>query len=141
MVLTLILLAATISQPIYQNIMLRAREAALRDTLFSTRSMIDRFTLDLKRPPESLAEMVEAGYLGDVPIDPITRSSQTWLVETEDFPLAGNESVLGIVNVHPSADGLRPDLPRRHALQQLVVRPGAMDRERRTPCPASAAKS
>ena len=51
MVLTLILLAASIAQPIYQNIMLRAREAALRDTLYSMRVMIDRFTLDNKRPP------------------------------------------------------------------------------------------
>ena len=42
MVLTLILLAASIAQPIYQNIMLRAREAALRDTLYTMRVMIDR---------------------------------------------------------------------------------------------------
>jgi type II secretory pathway pseudopilin PulG len=49
MVLTLILIAASISQPIYQNMMLRAREAALRDTLYTVRSMIDRITLDNKR--------------------------------------------------------------------------------------------
>ena len=48
-VLTLILIAASISQPIYQNMMLRAREAALRDTLYTVRSMIDRITLDNKR--------------------------------------------------------------------------------------------
>jgi len=84
MVLTLILLAASISQPIYQNMMLRAREAALRDTLFTMRSMIDRFTLDIKRPPESLNEMVEKGYLGDIPVDPLTHSQQTWQVETEE---------------------------------------------------------
>ncbi len=53
-VLTLILIAATITQPIYQNIMVRAREAALRDTLYSMRVMIDRFTLDNKRPPNPL---------------------------------------------------------------------------------------
>ena len=51
MVLTLILLAATITQPIYQNMILRAREAALRDTLFTLRSMIDRYTLDNHRAP------------------------------------------------------------------------------------------
>ena len=104
MVLTLILLAAAIAQPIYQNIMLRAREAALRDTLYTMRVMIDRFTLDNKRPPESLGEMVEAGYLGDVPIDPITHTNENWHVETEDFPLSDNESVLGIVNVHSGSD-------------------------------------
>ena len=104
MVLTLILLAATITQPIYQNMILRAREAALRDTLFTLRSMIDRFTLDNKRPPASLEEMVEMGYLGDIPIDPITRSNQTWFVESEDFPLLGQESVVGIVDVHSGSD-------------------------------------
>jgi hypothetical protein len=59
---------------------LRAREAGLRDTLFTMRAMIDRFTLDNKRPPESLDELVEKGYLGDIPIDPLTRSKETWRV-------------------------------------------------------------
>jgi general secretion pathway protein G len=99
-VLTLILLAAAISQPIYQNMMLRAREAALRDTLYTMRSMIDRFTLDNKRPPESLDEMVQKGYLGDVPIDPLTHSNETWQLGTEDFPMSEQQSILGIVNVH-----------------------------------------
>ena len=68
------------------------------------RSMIDRFTLDNQRPPASLEEMVETGYLGDVPMDPVTRSQNTWLVEVEDFPLSGQESILGIVNVHSGSD-------------------------------------
>ncbi len=89
MVVTLILITATITQPIYQNIVIRAREAALRDTLFTMRSMIDRFTLDNQRPPASLEEMAEAGYLGDVPIDPFTHSNRTWLAETDDFPQSG----------------------------------------------------
>jgi len=55
MVLTLILIAARLTQPIYQNIILRAREAALRDTLYTMRSLIDRFTLDNKRPPPAVA--------------------------------------------------------------------------------------
>jgi general secretion pathway protein G len=63
-----------------------------------------------KRPPESFDEMVEVGYLGEVSIDPITRSNETWQVETEGFPLSGNGSVLGLVNVHtasgqPSLEG------------------------------------
>ena len=93
-VLTLILLAASISQPIYQNMMLRAREAALRDTLYTLRSMIDRFTLDNRRPPESLGEMVEKGYLGDIPVDPFTHSQETWQVESEDFPMSGQEAAV-----------------------------------------------
>ena len=76
----------------------------MRDTLFTVRSMIDRFTLDNQRPPASLEEMVEAGYLGDIPIDPFTHSNQTWLVEATDFPQSGETSTLGIVNVHSGSD-------------------------------------
>ena len=68
------------------------------------RSMIDRFTLDNKRPPASLEEMVEAGYLGDIPIDPFTSSNRTWLLETADFPLSGQESILGILDIHSGSD-------------------------------------
>ena len=50
------LILASFAIPAYTNIMLRAREAVLRDDLFTMRSMIDRFTLDNKRPPASLDE-------------------------------------------------------------------------------------
>jgi general secretion pathway protein G len=46
MVVTLILIVATISAPIYRTITIRTREALLRDHLFTLRTVIDRFTLD-----------------------------------------------------------------------------------------------
>lgn len=104
MVMVLILLAATISQPIFQNVITHSREAALKDTLFTLRSMIHRFTLDHQRPPESLEEMVEKGYLGEVPLDPITRSRDTWFVDTEDFQLSSIETTLGVTDVHSGSD-------------------------------------
>ncbi len=103
-VVAVILILASFAIPAYQNIIVRSREAVLRDDLFTMRSMIDRFTLDNKRPPAALEELAEKGYLGEVPTDPITRSKETWLVDSEDFPLSGNESVLGIVNVHSGSD-------------------------------------
>ena len=103
-VVAVILILATFAIPAYQNVVVRSREAVLRDDLFTMRAMIDRFTLDNKRPPASLEELAEKGYLGEVPTDPITRSKETWLVDTEDFPLTGSESVLGIVNVHSGSD-------------------------------------
>ena len=60
-VLALLLIFASFALPTYQNIVLRAREAALRDDLYTMRSMIDRFTLDNRRAPASLDELVEAG--------------------------------------------------------------------------------
>jgi len=62
-VVTLILIVASIATPIYQTCVLRAREAVLRDHLFTLRALIDRFTLDNGRAPARLEELVEKGYL------------------------------------------------------------------------------
>jgi len=72
MVVTLILFVASIATPIYQTCVLRAREAVLRDHLFTLRALIDRFTLDNGRAPAHLEELVEKGYLGQLPTDPFT---------------------------------------------------------------------
>ena len=99
-VLALLLIFASFAVPTYQNIVLRTREAALRDDLYTMRSMIDRFTLDNKRPPASLEELVEAHYLGAIPSDPFTRSTDTWQVEFEEVPVASDQAASGIVDVH-----------------------------------------
>ena len=58
-VVTLILILATISQPYYRTVIVRAREAALRQDLFTLRAQIDRFTADYHRAPASLQELVK----------------------------------------------------------------------------------
>jgi len=57
-VVTLILIVASIATPIYQTCARRAREAVLRDHLFTLRALIDRFTLDNGRAPFRLEEQV-----------------------------------------------------------------------------------
>jgi general secretion pathway protein G len=74
MVVTVILIVASIATPIYQTCATRAREAVLRDHLFTLRALIDRFTLDNGRAPARLEELVEKGYLGRLPTDPFTGS-------------------------------------------------------------------
>ena len=74
MVVTVILIVASIATPIYQTCATRVREAVLRDHLFTLRSLIDRFTLDNGRAPLRLEELVEKGYLGRLPTDPFTGS-------------------------------------------------------------------
>ena len=103
-VLALLLIFASFALPTYQTIVLRAREATLRDDLYTMRSMIDRFTLDNKRPPASLEELVEAHYLGAIPSDPFTRSTDTWQVEFEEVPVASDQAASGIVDVHSGSD-------------------------------------
>ena len=110
-VLTLILILASFAFPTYQVAIIRAREAVLRDDLFTMRSLIDQFTLDKQRPPQSLDELVEAGYLrGGVPADPFTRSNQTWQVDFEDVAVPGStQAVPGIVDVHSGSEEVSLD--------------------------------
>jgi general secretion pathway protein G len=98
MVVTVILIVASISTPIYMTAMVRAREAVLRDDLFTLRSLIDRFTLDNRRAPARLEELVEGGYVGRIPTDPFTGSNETWQEEKEDAPLSPKQTSPGIVD-------------------------------------------
>src|SRR5271157_4827240 len=87
-VLTLLLILATMSMPIFQLAIVHAREAVLKDDLYTLRKLIDEFTLDKQHPPTSLDDLVEAGYLrGGIPVDPFTGSSETWRTDIEDVPL------------------------------------------------------
>lgn len=100
-VLTLILVLASLAMPTYRVAIIRAREAVLRDDLYTMRKLIDEFTLDKQHPPATLDELVEAGYLrGGVPIDPFTGSNQTWQVVSENVPISLDQSLPGIVDVH-----------------------------------------
>jgi general secretion pathway protein G len=109
-VLVLILVIVSMATPMYDRAVHRAREAALRDDLFTMRQMIDQFTLDKQRPPQSLEELVEAGYLrGGVPEDPMTRSRDTWRVDYEDVMVGSNQAIPGIVDVHSGSDEISSD--------------------------------
>jgi general secretion pathway protein G len=104
-VLTLILILASFTMPSFHVAIVHAREAALRDDLYTMRKMIDEFTIDKQRPPTSLDELVEAGYLrAGIPVDPFTGSNQTWHVDMEDVPISPEQATAGIVDVHSGSD-------------------------------------
>ena len=104
-VLTLIMILASFALPTYQRAILRAREAVLREDLFTMRKVIDEYTLDKQYPPTTLDDLVSAGYLrGGIPADPFTESNQTWQVVTEDVPLSPSQSAFGIVDVHSGSE-------------------------------------
>ena len=103
-VLTLLLILATMSMPIFQLAIVHAREAVLKDDLYTLRKLIDEFTLDKQRPPSSLDDLADAGYLRSVPVDPFTGSNQTWRTDVEDVPLNPSQAASGIVDVHSGSD-------------------------------------
>ena len=104
-VMVLIMILAAMAVPTYEVAVTRAREAVLKDDLFTMRKLIDQYTLDKQQPPESLDDLVQAGYLrGGLPVDPFTGSNQTWQVDTEEVPLTAQQMVPGIVDVHSGSD-------------------------------------
>jgi len=109
LVVTVILIVASIATPIYRSVVVRAREAVLRDHLCSLRTLIDEFTKDYGRAPYRLEELVEKHYLGRLPTDPFTGSNETWQEVKEDAPLSPTQTSLGIIDVHSGSNDLALD--------------------------------
>jgi general secretion pathway protein G len=104
-VLVLILILASFAMPMYHVAVVHAREAVLRDDLFTMRKLIDQYTIDKQHPPSSLDDLVDAGYLrGGLPVDPFTESNETWVADIEDVPISADQSTSGVVDVHSGSD-------------------------------------
>lgn len=69
---------ATLAEPSFQGAVNKAREAALRQNLFTIRDTIDQYKADRGKYPQNLMELKSAGYLKRIPVDPFTRSESTW---------------------------------------------------------------
>jgi general secretion pathway protein G len=109
-VMTIILILASMVTPTYHIAIVRAREATLRDDLYTMRNLIDQYTLDKQHPPAALQDLVDDGYLrGGLPVDPFTQSNETWHVDLEDVPLSPTQTVAGIVDVHSGSDEVSSD--------------------------------
>lgn len=92
-VFTLIGILVGLGIPQYKNAVKRAREATLKENLYVMRNLIQQYYSDKQKYPLTLFTLVEEGYLKQIPIDPITRSSETWQeiqeTLTDDDLLAG----------------------------------------------------
>ena len=108
-VISIILILVSISVPIYSNSVIHSKEAVLRDDLFTMRSVIDQYTLDKVKAPQSLQDLVAAGYLKSIPKDPITGSVDTWQATTDDTIMDPSQSQPGITDVHSGASGVGTD--------------------------------
>ena len=108
-VMTLVIILASISMTQYRNTQTRAAEAVLKEDLFRMRDAMDQFYADKNKWPADLAELVSEGYMREVPEDPITKSRDTWQT-TQAEPDAGNPaSAGGVDNVHSGSDATALD--------------------------------
>jgi general secretion pathway protein G len=107
-VISIMLILMAIALPMYNQSIVRAREAVLRQDLFTLRQIIDQYTLDKQKAPQSLDDIVQAGYLKRIPSDPMTGQSN-WEVVQEDVMEAVEQQEPGISDVHSASSATSSD--------------------------------
>jgi general secretion pathway protein G len=108
-VMTIILILTAIAVPAYQASVRAAREAVLKEDLQTMRAAIDSYTADKEKAPQTLDDLVQDGYLREIPEDPMTHSRETWSTETGDALHSLDQTDPGIDNVHSGSQDTGTD--------------------------------
>ena len=106
-VITIILILIGIAAGRYEKSVMRAREATLKQDLQAMRQSIDNYTLDKQAAPQSLDDLVQAGYLRMVPKDPMTGAAD-WAQQYDSVVLSPDQSSTGLVDVHSNSSKVSP---------------------------------
>ena len=104
-VVAIVGILVTLAIPMFQQSAMKAKEAALKQNLFTMRAVIDQFYADRGDYPESLESLVEEKYLRAIPVDPFTKSASTWN-EIYEEQEEGDDSPAGVYDVKSGSDGL-----------------------------------
>jgi general secretion pathway protein G len=102
MAIVVILIATAIPQ--YQKSLIRAKESVLKNNLFTIRMMIDEYSYDKQKAPQTLQDLVQEGYLREIPRDPLTGNSSSWRTIQEDATQATSSAEPGIFDVRSGSD-------------------------------------
>jgi general secretion pathway protein G len=106
-VITIILILIGIAAGRYEKSVMRAKEATLKQDLQAMRQSIDNYTLDKQAAPQSLEDLVQAGYLRMVPKDPMTGVAD-WVPQYDSVVLSPEQSSTGMVDVHSNSSRVSP---------------------------------
>lgn len=106
-VISILVILALIAMSQYKNTVLAAKEATLKEDLFTLRKMIDQYAADKAKLPQSLEDLKAAGYIHEVPVDPFTEQAD-WRTESGEDP-GSTTGDSGIVNVFSNAEGSGSD--------------------------------
>ena len=102
-VMAIISILVAVAVPMYQRSVLRAKESVLRQNLFSLRTVLDEYTYDKAKAPQSLQDLVTEGYLRQIPMDPVTAEAD-WTTIQEDAITSVNQTEPGIFDVRSKSD-------------------------------------
>ena len=108
-VMSLIVILASIGLTVYANSVTRAKEAVLKEDLYRMRQAIDQYYADKNRYPESLDVLVSEKYLRALPVDPFTTSPETWQTVQADIEPGNITAAPGIYDVKSGAPGTALD--------------------------------
>ena len=108
-VMLIIGILLTIAVPSYKAAIRAAQESVLKEDLHVMRSAIDQYTMDKQKAPQSLQDLVDAGYLRQIPMDPMTRTTDAWVTDQSDAMHSLDQSEPGIDDVHSSDQGTGSD--------------------------------
>jgi general secretion pathway protein G len=103
-VISIIVILISLAIPHFQKSILHAQETALRQDLYTMRLLIDQYTLDKQKAPQSLQDLVDAGYIKQLPRDPFTNSRESWVPVADDSIQSPDQTEPGIIDVHSSSD-------------------------------------
>jgi len=94
----------SVAIPIYSRSIVRAKESVLKNNLFTMRTVIDEFTYDKQKAPQTLNDLVSDGYMRQIPVDPITGTADSWKIIMEDSGSSVNQNEAGIFDVRSGSD-------------------------------------
>jgi general secretion pathway protein G len=103
-VMAIISVLVSIAVPIYQKSLQRTKETLLKNNLFTLRNVIDEYTVDKQKAPQSLQDLVSEGYLRAVPVDPMTGTDASWRIIMEDAVSMVNQTQPGIFDIRSGSD-------------------------------------
>jgi general secretion pathway protein G len=107
-VITIIVILITMAIPIYNRSITRAKESVLHNNLFTLREVIDQYSYDKQKAPQSLQDLVTEGYLRKIPVDPMTGGND-WRTIMEEASQSINQSEPGIFEVKSTSDKISLD--------------------------------
>ena len=103
-VLAIISVLLLLAVPRYTAALRQARESVLKTDLQTMRAAIDSYTMDKQKAPQALDDLVQEGYLKAIPVDPMTRSKDTWVPDTSDAMYSIDQTDPGITDVHSGSE-------------------------------------
>jgi len=107
-VVAIVGILVSLAIPNFQQSAMKAKETALKQNLFTMRTVLDQYYADRGDYPDTLETLVETKYLRSIPMDPLTKSSTTW-TEIYEEQEEGNDSPAGVYDIKSGSEDVARD--------------------------------